>query len=147
MKNDTRDAEDLADPLRLGRLAEAWVAPPEVRELRELVRYRAKLTALRSGLKAQVHAVLAKEGLAVSVSDLFGVAGQRLLDSAAHVAEAYRVRVESLRDLLEVYTKRSSWSTASWPASSTSTGAGRPSRPFRAWAPSLPRCSWPRWAT
>lgn len=28
MKNDTRDAEDLADPLRLGRLAEAWVARP-----------------------------------------------------------------------------------------------------------------------
>ena len=30
VKNDTRDAEDLADLLRLGRLAEAWIAPPEV---------------------------------------------------------------------------------------------------------------------
>ncbi len=38
MKNDTRDAEDLAELLRLGRLAEAWIAPPEVRELREIVR-------------------------------------------------------------------------------------------------------------
>ena len=38
------------------RLPEAWIAPPAVRELRELVRYRAKLVALRSGLKAQVHA-------------------------------------------------------------------------------------------
>ncbi len=37
-------------------LPEAWIAPPPVRELRELVRYRAKLVALRSGLKAQVHA-------------------------------------------------------------------------------------------
>jgi transposase len=35
-----------------GRLPEAWLAPPQVRELRELVRYRAKLVALRSGLKA-----------------------------------------------------------------------------------------------
>jgi len=75
VKNDERDAGDLADLLRLGRLAEAWVAPPEVRELRELVRFRAKLVALRSGLKAQVHSVLAKEGVKVPMSDLFGVAG------------------------------------------------------------------------
>ncbi len=32
--------------------------------------------ALRSGLKAQVHPVLAKEGVAVPMSDLFGVAGR-----------------------------------------------------------------------
>jgi transposase len=55
VKNDERDATDLVDLLRLGRLAEAWVAPPEVRELREMVRYRHKLVRLRSGLKAQVH--------------------------------------------------------------------------------------------
>ena len=51
VKNDIRDATLLADLLRLGRLPEAWVAPPEVRELREMVRYRAKLGRLRSGLK------------------------------------------------------------------------------------------------
>ncbi len=45
VKNDLRDAEDLADLLPLGRLAEAWVAPPEVRELRELVRYRPSCAA------------------------------------------------------------------------------------------------------
>ncbi|MER8007219.1 MULTISPECIES: transposase [unclassified Streptomyces] len=43
VKNDERDAADLADLLRLGRLPEAWLAPPEVRELRELVRSRHKL--------------------------------------------------------------------------------------------------------
>jgi Transposase len=59
VKNDERDARDLADLLRLGRLAEAWIAPPSVREARELVRYRARLVQLRSGLKAQVHAVMA----------------------------------------------------------------------------------------
>jgi hypothetical protein len=51
VKTDERDANDLVDLLRLGRLAEAWVAPTEVRELRELVRYRAKLVRLRSGLR------------------------------------------------------------------------------------------------
>jgi len=54
VKNDVRDAADLADLLRMGRLPEAWIAPPETRELRELVRYRAKLVAIRSGLKAQI---------------------------------------------------------------------------------------------
>jgi hypothetical protein len=39
------------------------------------VRYRAKLVALRSELKAQVHAVLAQAGILIAVSDLFGVEG------------------------------------------------------------------------
>ena len=38
VKNDLIDATDLADMLRLGRLPEAWIAPPAIRELRELVR-------------------------------------------------------------------------------------------------------------
>jgi transposase len=61
VKNDPRDAEDLVDLLRLGRLAEAWIAPKEVRELRELVRHRAKLVSLHTNLKLQVYSVLAKE--------------------------------------------------------------------------------------
>ena len=97
----------LAHPLgavmfRMGRLPEAWIAPPELRELRELVRYRAKLVALRSGLKAQVHTVLAKEGVHVPMTDLFGVAGNRLLDSW-ELAPAFDARVRSLRDLIRVY--------------------------------------------
>jgi len=104
VKNDERDGTDLCDLLRLGRLAEAWIAPPEVRELRELVRYRAKLVALRAGLKAQVHAVLAKEGVRVPMSDLFGRAGQVLLDRCP-LGEAYAIRVESLRHLIEVHDR------------------------------------------
>jgi len=41
VKNDLRDATDLADLLRLGRLPEAWISDPRTRELRELVRHRA----------------------------------------------------------------------------------------------------------
>src|SRR3954466_3260077 len=47
VKNDVRDAADLADLLRMGRLPEGWIAPPAVRELREMVRHRAKLVAWR----------------------------------------------------------------------------------------------------
>jgi len=104
VKNDERDAEDLVDLLRLGRLAEAYIAPPELRELREIVRYRAKLVTLRSGLKSQVHSVLAKEGVAVPMSDLFGTAGNDLLDTAT-LGRVYAIRIKSLRDLIGDYDK------------------------------------------
>src|SRR5664279_960480 len=76
VKNDQRDAADLADLLRMGRLPEAWIAPPATRELRELVRHRAKLVGLRSHCKAEVHAVLAKCGVQVLMTDLFSTFGQ-----------------------------------------------------------------------
>ena len=63
----------------MGRLPEAWIAPPATRELRALVRHRAKLVALRSNVKCQVHAVLAGAGVQVPMSDLFGAGGQQLL--------------------------------------------------------------------
>jgi SAM-dependent methyltransferase len=80
VKNDVRDATDLADLLRMARLPEAWIAPPATRELRELVRHRAKLVGLRTHCKAEVHAVLAKAGIQVLMSDLFSPAGNDLLD-------------------------------------------------------------------
>src|SRR6266700_120198 len=69
VKNDERDAADLADLLRMGRLPEAWIAPHDVRNLRELTRYRAKLVGKRTGYKDMVHAVLAKLGIATGHSD------------------------------------------------------------------------------
>jgi transposase len=111
VKNDERDAADLADLLRMGRLPEAWIAPPATRELRELVRHRAKLVALRCGLKASVHAALAEEGVPVAMSDLFGAAGQSLLDELldelleeARLGAAYAARVASLRRVIDAFT-------------------------------------------
>ena len=102
VKNDVRDAKDLADLLRMGRLPEAWIAPGYLRQLRELVRYRAKLVALRSGLKAQVHAVLAKEGVAVPMSDLFGKQGMTLL-ADTRLGTCYRMRVDSPLELIDAF--------------------------------------------
>jgi transposase len=104
VKNDVIDATDLADMLRLHRLPEAWIAPPAIRELRELVRYRAKLVQLRSGLKAQVHAVMAEEGVLPEVSDIFGPAGTRQLD-ALELGAPFAMRVASLRGLIAVYDR------------------------------------------
>ena len=53
VKNDERDAADLADLLRMGRLPEAWIAPPEIRELREITRYRHKLVKARTSARTR----------------------------------------------------------------------------------------------
>ena len=100
VKNDVRDATDLADLLRMGRLPQAWIAPPATRELRELVRHRAKLVAIRSGCKCEIHAVLAKCGVQVLMSDLFAPTGIGLLERLDAPAP-YLARVGSLRRLID----------------------------------------------
>src|SRR3954466_7077901 len=102
VKNDVRDAPDPADLLRMGRLPEAYIATRYERELRELVRHRAKLVALRSGLKAQVHGVLAKQGQLPEVSDVFGPTGMTWLRSVP-LDVVYRQRIDSLLELIDAY--------------------------------------------
>ena len=96
-----RDAADLADLARMGRLPEAWIAPPQVRALREVVRYRHKLVGQRTSCKDQVHAVLAKLGVPVTHSDIFGTGGGLWLDQLVLPAP-YGAKVASLRALIGV---------------------------------------------
>ncbi len=98
VKNDERDAADLADLLRMGRLPEAQFAPPEVRDLRELTRYRHKLVHLRTSCKDQVHAVLAKIGVPVTCTGIFGKAGLAWLDQLG-LPQPYAGKVTSLQQL------------------------------------------------
>jgi len=98
VKNDERDCAGLAGLLRLGRLPEAWIAPPQVRELRELTRYRIKLVRLRSSAKDRVHAVLAKPGIAVPCSGLSGGFGSAWLDGLG-LPQPYAGKTGSLRRL------------------------------------------------
>ncbi len=63
---------------------------------------RAAGAGLRAGLKAQVHAVLAKEGVPVPISDLFGKAGMKLL-ADLRLGRAYGLRVSSLLDLIDAF--------------------------------------------
>jgi transposase len=70
VKNDEKDAADLADLLRMGRLPDAWIASPEIRELRGADALPGQAGAGRSSCKEQVYAVLAKLGIPVTCSDL-----------------------------------------------------------------------------
>ena len=98
VKNDEKDAADLADLLRMGRLPEGWIAPGEIRELRELTRYRIKLVRLRTSCKDQVHAILAKLGVPVTCSDIFGAGGSMWLDGLV-LPQPYAGKMASLRTL------------------------------------------------
>jgi transposase len=79
VKNDSVDAKTLAHLLRIHLLPEAWLAPPDARELRRLIRMRQALVRIRSRLNNQVHALLAEHGVKVEVTDLFGKKGRQML--------------------------------------------------------------------
>jgi transposase len=81
VKTDAVDAYELANLMRLGSLPEGYIAPKELRELRELVRHRRQLTKTATSVKAQIRALLAKHGIRLPASCLESQAGQDQLDA------------------------------------------------------------------
>ncbi|HET6870272.1 MAG TPA: IS110 family transposase [Solirubrobacteraceae bacterium] len=104
VKTDAIDAKTLAQLLRAGFLPEAYVAPRELRDLRELLRHRATLTRMRSAIKNRVHAILAKHGIANEYSDLFGKGGRVFLTNL-ELRDAPRRRLDSLLSLIEDFDR------------------------------------------
>ena len=99
VKTDAIDAKTLAHLLRTGFLPEAYIAPRDLRDLRELLRHRATLTRMRSAVKNRVHAILAKHGIATEHSDLFGKGGREFLEQL-QLRDAPRRRLDSLMSLI-----------------------------------------------
>jgi transposase len=99
VKTDAVDARTLAHLLRTDLLPEAYVAPRELRDLRDLLRHRVVLTRMRSALKNRVHALLARQGIQNEHADLFGTGGRRFLDQLP-LREPARRRLDSLLNLI-----------------------------------------------
>lgn len=104
VKTDAIDARTLAQLLRSGMLPEAYVAPRELRDLRELLRHRATLTRMRSAVKNRVHAILAKHGIIHQHADLFGKGGRRFL-ADLELRDAPRRRLDSLMALIDDFDR------------------------------------------
>jgi transposase len=100
VKTDAVDAATLAHLLRADLLPEAYVAPPELRDLRDLLRHRAMLVHMRTSLKNRVHALLARQGILPTHSDLFGKAGREFL-AALELPEGPRRRLDSILGLID----------------------------------------------
>lgn len=101
VKTDPKDAYELATLLRLGSLPEAYISPPELRELRELVRHRQKLVKLQTAVKAGVRALLAKHNIRIPGRDLNGGTAIAVLDQL-QLPGTYATRLASQRRLLMV---------------------------------------------
>ena len=78
-KTDRIDAWVLAELARLDLVPEIWLPDPAVRAERERARFRLHLVKHRSALKNRVHSILIAHGIPNPTSDLFGLAGRRLL--------------------------------------------------------------------
>ena len=99
VKTDAVDAPTLAHLLRTGLLPEAYIAPAELRDRRELLRHRAVLTRMRTAVKNRVHALLARQGIRPEHADLFGKAGREFL-AALELPAGSRRRLDSLMSLI-----------------------------------------------
>lgn len=111
VKTDAVDAKTLAQLLRAELLPEAYIAPRELRDLRELLRHRAALVGMRTAIKNRVHAILAKHGVTREHSDLFGKAGRQFL-AQLKLREAPSRRLDSLLSLVDDFDREITTTTS-----------------------------------
>lgn len=79
IKHDKLDSRVLAELLRTGFLAEAWIAPRAVREQRQLLRYRVHTVQWATRAKNCIHAILNRNGLRPPLRSPFGPQGREFL--------------------------------------------------------------------
>jgi len=75
-KTNDRDARGLAMLLRNGTLPVVWIPPAELRDQREMLRWRMYLSRMRTQVKNRIHGVLQRYNVDIAVSDLFGDGGR-----------------------------------------------------------------------
>jgi transposase len=79
-KTNKKDADLLSQlPFEKDDWWKVWMAPPEVRDQRETMRYRSSLVAVQTGTKNRISGLLHRHGILHEFSDLFGVGGRRFL--------------------------------------------------------------------
>ena len=98
-KTDERDARGLAMLLLNGTLPRVWIPPAELRDQREMLRWRMSLVESRSPIKNRIHGVLLRYNVQAAASDLYGAAGRaELKDLVAQLPEWTR---QSVNEQLE----------------------------------------------
>ena len=84
-KTDVKDGEWLADLLRHGLLKASFIPPLEIRELRELTRYRQSLVREQTALSNRIQKLIESGNLKLGqvASDALGVSGRQMLRALA----------------------------------------------------------------
>ena len=89
-KTNKKDADLLSLlPLEKDDWWKVWMAPPEVRDRRELMRFRADLVAVQTQTKNRIHAILQRHGIFHEFPDLFGGQGRRFLAGLCQEGSEY----------------------------------------------------------
>ena len=103
-KTDVKDAEWIADLVRHGLIAKSFVPPRPLREMRELLRYRRKLTESQAAERNRLLKLLetANIKLASIMSDVFGVSGRAMLRALIEG----QASVEAMADLAKGQLRR-----------------------------------------
>jgi len=80
-KTDVRDAKWLSELHRIGLVDPSFIPPRDIRELRELTRYRTKLIKMRSAEKNRVQNSLIVSNIMISsvATDTFGKSGMNII--------------------------------------------------------------------
>ena len=108
-KTDVRDCEWLADLLRHGLLKASFIPPLEIRELRELTRYRQTLIREQASVANRVQRIIESGNIKLGqvASDALGVSGRLMLRALAEgesdgekVAQLARGRLRGKQDEL-----------------------------------------------
>ena len=71
VKTDPIDAQKIANALRAGIIPECYVAPPDLRDVRELLRYRISMVQARTALINYTHGLLDKYDVMPDVSKMY----------------------------------------------------------------------------
>jgi transposase len=84
-KTDVRDCEWLADLLRHGLLRASFIPPLEIRELRELTRYRQTLIKEHTAVANRIQKLIESANIKLGqvATDVFGVSGRLMLRALA----------------------------------------------------------------
>ena len=96
-KTDIKDAEWIAGLLRAGLLNGSFIPPQEVRELRQMTRYRKNVVQDINTQKNRIEKTLQQAGFKLStfLSDIFGVSGRNLIRVLIRKGKLSPVDVES----------------------------------------------------
>ncbi len=79
VKTDPIDARKLANALRAGMVPECYVAPPELRSVRELMRCRIRLVQDRTAVVNQIHSLLDRHDWKINSSHMYSNKGLKQL--------------------------------------------------------------------
>jgi transposase len=99
-KTDKIDARVLAVLSQRDLVPAVWLPDPRVRREREQARFRMHLVKHRSMLKNRIHSTLITFGKPCQVTDLFGVAGRKLL-SELEIPQPWRATVDASLVLID----------------------------------------------